>query len=120
MEKVADPHHFTEDPDHDPNFPFRDHIRLCVAVQHHLDADPEPSSQFEADPDQTFHFEVDPDPTPDQSDANLRPLIDTHPRLHIEPPGLHCERLPSSEVHLAPMKLPNFDLITDPGSAFSL
>jgi hypothetical protein len=66
MEKVADPHHF----DQDPNFPFRNRIRACVTNQRHLDAGPEPSSQFDADPDPTVHFDVDLDRAP-QSDAIL-------------------------------------------------
>jgi hypothetical protein len=38
---------------------------------------PDPAFHFNADPDPAFHFNAnaDPDPAPNQSDANLRPLV---------------------------------------------
>jgi len=37
-----------------------------VADPHHVDADPDPSCQFDVDPDPdpTFHFDADPNPDP--------------------------------------------------------
>ncbi len=36
-----------------------------ISESHHVSADPDP----------TFHFNADPDLAPNQSDANLRPLV---------------------------------------------
>ncbi len=90
----------------------------------HFDEDPDPTSHFDADPNPTFHFNEDPnpifqfdaglDPAPQQSDANLRPLVfrsfaaPNRPlRLHYEclvstppPPQLYFESL--SSLHTAP------------------
>ncbi len=45
-------------------------------------------------PDPSFHFDahMDPDPAAHQTDAYQRSLCYRPPRLHFEPPCLHCER----------------------------
>ncbi len=49
-----------------------------VADPKHYEADPDLSFHFDADPGPSFHFDADPepDPSPHESDAILRPLVD--------------------------------------------
>ncbi len=65
---------------------------IRVANPHHFSADPDPELKptfhFNADSDPAFHFNAapDPNPAPDQGDANLRPLpvVYRHSRAPFE------------------------------------
>jgi hypothetical protein len=50
---------------------------------HYLNADRDPAFHINTDPDPDFHFNAEPDPAPLQSNGNLRPRVDSPPRLHL-------------------------------------
>jgi hypothetical protein len=59
------------------------------AEPHHFNAGPDLSFHLNAAQDPTFHFNSDLDP--DQSDANLPPLVYRPSMTPFEPSLLHCE-----------------------------
>ncbi len=53
-------------------------------------------------------------PAPHQGDASLRQLVSAPPRLHFEPPSLHCEGFRASKVSFfEPPHLLNLDFDAD-------
>jgi hypothetical protein len=92
-----------------------------IADPRHFTADPEPFFHFHTDQDPAFHFTADADsnPAPLQSDGicDHWSILDP-PGPHFEPPVLHCERpLIFMALFLASTLL-NFEFNADPDPAF--